>query len=210
MMTRWSTASSPAELNNELIKVFDNIQFNDVWKYMCVEVLHSLFLIKGVATMIPSNRSLARQLNEAQLEYFNSVPEVLEVGQWHTPYIKPEECGSDGLGQILDWYFTQHAKELELGKDIELFHDTLIKISTGRCARTSYLTQEGIRDFTEDIKLHDRLRYHVPLHASPFEHVCMAMGDDVRYAKYTGWKAYRHMLDREYVTDFKPNHPELA
>ena len=73
-----------------------------------------------------------------------------------------------------------------------------------------FLTQEGIRDYDEDIKLHDRLRNHVPLHASPFEHVCVATGDNARYGKYTGWKAYRYMLPREYVKDFSPNHPELV
>jgi thymidylate synthase ThyX len=144
----------------------------------------------------------------AQKAYFTSTPEVLEPGQWHTPYIRPEE-----RQQIAEWaweqnkgiavYFNDLAKTQALAKKI-------VEVSTGRCARTSYLTQEGTRDFAKDIELHDRLRYHVPLHASPFEHVCQAMDDDQRYGKYTGWKSYRHMLPREYVTDFKPNHPELV
>jgi hypothetical protein len=128
----------------------------------------------------------------AQKAYFTNVPQVLEVGQWHTPYIRPEE-----YSYISDYTNGSSSEE------------ALIKISTGRCARTSYLTQEGTRDFSKDIELHDRLRFHTPLHASPFEHVCKAMGDDNRYAKYIGWKSYRHMLDREYVTDFQPNHPDL-
>jgi hypothetical protein len=117
---------------------------------------------------------------------------VLEPGDWHTPYIKPSE-----RKEIADLFKTQ-----DVGQK-------LAYISTGRCARTSYLTQEGTRDFAEDIKLHDRLRFHTPLHASPFEHVCQAMGDDNRYAKYTGWMSYRHMLPKEYVTDFQPNHPDF-
>ena len=130
----------------------------------------------------------------AQLAYYKSTPEVLEVGQWHTPYIKPEE-----YAEIYTWSIVNEVKPV----------DAVVSISTGRCARTSYLTQEGTRDFGKDIELHDRLRYHVPLHASPFEHVCQAMGNNERYAKYTGWKSYRHFLPREYVKDFKPNHPEL-
>jgi len=140
---------------------------------------------------------IQRQAYMAQKEYFNSTPEQLEPGQWHTPYIRSGEAE-----EIAQWDSIWE----QIG-DVHI--PDLVKVSTGRCARTSYLTQEGVRDFNEDVKLHDRLRFHVPLHASPFEHVCQAMGDDVRYAKYTGWKAYRHFLDREYVTDFQPNHPEL-
>jgi thymidylate synthase ThyX len=130
---------------------------------------------------------IQEQAYMAQFAYFRSEPERLPPGSWHTPYLSNEEFNE--LMQIGDM--------------------EPAKVSTGRCARTSYLTQEGTRDFTEDIKLHDRLITHVPLHASPPEHVCQAMGDDKQYAKYKGWKSYRHMLSREYVTDFKPNHPEL-
>jgi thymidylate synthase ThyX len=127
---------------------------------------------------------IQEQAYMAQYAYFTSIPQELNSGDWHTPYVSDDEKKQCG--------------------------DTVIQVSVGRCARTSYLTQEGVRDFSEDIKLHDRLRYHTPLHASPFEHVCMAMGNDLRYAKYTGWQAYRNSLPREYVTDFVPNHSELV
>jgi hypothetical protein len=140
---------------------------------------------------------IQKQAYMAQKAYFESVPQSLQPGQWHTPYIKPEEAVEIGQWDSI-W------EEID-----GVFIPDVVKISTGRCARTSYLTQEGTRDFSEDIKLHDRLRYHTPLHASPFEHVCQAMGDGERCAKYIGWKSYRHMLPREYVTDFKPNHPDI-
>lgn len=50
--------------------------------------------------------------------------------------------------------------------------ERLRKISTGRCARVSYLTHDGRRDITEDIALHDRLA--ASGHWSPFEHVATA------------------------------------
>jgi thymidylate synthase ThyX len=150
---------------------------------------------------------IQKQAYMAQKEYFSSVPQVLQAGQWHAPYIRTEE-----IIEIKSLHgVTKCAWELEKEQGYHDFDSELVvKISTGRCARTSYLTQEGSRDYNEDIKLHDRLRYHTPLHASPFEHVCQAKGDNVRYAKYTGWKAYRHMLKDEYVTNFKPNHPDLV
>ena len=140
----------------------------------------------------------------AQKEYFTSTPQVLEPGQWHTPYIRYEE-----YEEIRDWSDAQPFDSVLFAKT-KANINALVQVSTGRCARTSYLTQEGTRDFSEDIKLHDRLRYHTPLHASPFEHVCLAVGDWNRFGKYIGWKSYRHMLPREYVTDFRLNHPELA
>lgn len=124
----------------------------------------------------------------AQLAYFRSEPQRLPPGSWHTPYLDNEE-----FNQLMQIGEMQPAK-----------------VSAGRCARTSYTTQEGKRDFEEDLRLHDRLRNRTPLHASPFAHVCQAQGDDNRYAMYTGWKSYRHMIPGEYMTEFKPNHPDLV
>jgi len=148
---------------------------------------------------------IQKQAYMAQLEYFTSTPLVLEPGQWHTPYIRFEE-----YEEIRQWENKQWEADATEAHNRFGEIQAVVQVSTGRCARTSYLTQEGVRDFSEDIKLHDRLRYHVPLHASPFEHVCLAVGDGNKFAKYTGWKAYRHLLPREYVTDFQPNHPELT
>lgn len=133
--------------------------------------------------------AIADQAYMAQLAYFKSTPKELVEGDWHTPYI------------IMSDYCDFAVQELS-ANDIN-------KVSIGRCARTSYLTQEGKRDFKEDIKLFDRLSSSTPMHASPFEHVCEAMGDDNRYAKYIGWRSYRHIMPNEYVTNFVPNHPEL-
>jgi hypothetical protein len=44
-------------------------------------------------------------------------------------------------------------------------------LSAARCARVSYLTQDGLRDQQEDFKLYERLVTAKPMHASPLEHV---------------------------------------
>jgi thymidylate synthase ThyX len=137
---------------------------------------------------------IQKQAYMAQLAYFRSKPYEMRAGDWHMPYLHHDEY--------------QHIKST-YGPDRSRYDKIAVQVSVGRCARTSYLTQEGVRDLDKDIELHDRLAYHKPMHASPFEHVCQAMGDDKRYAKYVGWKAYRHKLVGEYVTDFQPNHPEL-
>lgn len=132
---------------------------------------------------------IQKQAYMAQLVYFKNEPEPAAEGMWHTPYV--------------DW--VEQGSLIQEGYSFE----DIVKISTGRTARTSYLTQEGKRDPKQDIELHDRLSSSVPKHMSPFEHVCQAVGDSQRYGKYRGWKAYRHMVDNEFITDFKPNHPEL-
>ena len=143
---------------------------------------------------------IQKQAYMAQKAYFDSTPNALQPGEWHTPYIREGE-----MSDVLQWLAENQGG---WAPSPSLLYNKLTQISTGRCARTSYLTQEGQRDFAEDIKLHDRLVYHTPLHASPLEHVCQAMGDNQRYAKYTGWKSYRHFIPNEYVKDFQPNHPD--
>jgi hypothetical protein len=132
--------------------------------------------------------ALAAQAYRAQYAYFTSKPKVLKVGDWHTPYIKPDEERSFGETQK-------------------------VKISIARCARTSYLTQEGSCDPHKDLTLFDRLVERQPLHASPLEHVAIATHKKERVGKYTGWVAYRHcgtLPGPEYNTNFEPNHPSLV
>lgn len=134
---------------------------------------------------------IQKQAYMAQKAYFESTPRQLIAGQWHTPYVDDDEIPNMPV--------------LDLGSD----YRTEVLVSVGRCARTSYLTQEGKRDFQEDIRLHNDLRHRTPMHASPFEHVCQARGNNERYGKFTGWLGYRHMIPGEMVTDFKPNYQEV-
>lgn len=105
----------------------------------------------------------------------DSKPKLLHPGQWHVPYILPEERA------ILPW-------------------DKLIKLSVARCARVSYLTHgEGKLDLDADFALHDRLRDSG--HMSPFEH--QAKPYDPAYfepeSNFTGWTQYRKLLPGESV-----------
>jgi hypothetical protein len=75
-----------------------------------------------------------------------SVPTLLNPGEWHLP-ITPE---LDDKPTVIDWEFWK-------------------KVSTGRCARISYLTHDGKRDLNADIELGERLRSGG--HMSPFEHI---------------------------------------
>lgn len=88
-----------------------------------------------------------------------STPKPLDYGEWHTPLIREE-----------DWQDT-----LVLSVKRRAW-DYIKQVSTGRCARTSYLTHHGIRDTSADIGLHDSLKGDG--HMSPFEHIARPFSPD--------------------------------
>jgi thymidylate synthase ThyX len=98
-------------------------------------------------------------------------PVPLVAGEWHLPLVDQDE-----------------REQLSI--------ENLKKISTGRCARVSYLTHEGKRDINEDIALHDRLL--TSGHWSPFEHVAQALDRDIRTGNFIGWRQYRKSFETEH------------
>ena len=136
----------------------------------------------------PEFQALARAIREAMQ---NSTPGLIGPGQWHTPYVSYD-----------DFFRTDHDRPSNT--------ETAIKISVARCARVSYLTQEGKQPtIEEDLKLYDRLVGSVPLHASPAEH--QATPDFFRapgsgfgdrgwkhpelHGNFVGFKQYRKYLE---------------
>ena len=81
-------------------------------------------------------------------------------------------------------------------QDTNLDLRDLIKISTGRCARVSYLTHEGKRDPAADIALHDRLA--TSGHWSPFEHAARVQETATRSGNFYGWDQYRKTFVAEH------------
>lgn len=110
-------------------------------------------------------------------------PMPRQAGAWHLPLISLEEA----MG-------TEEA--------------TLKKVSTGRCARVSYLTHEGVRDMEKDIELHDKLcsgpATGEPGHWSPFEHVAQALDKPDRIGNFIGWKQYRKEFETEHFGGVMP------
>lgn len=110
----------------------------------------------------------------------HSEPARVGNGEWHLPYILPE----DRLVQS---------------------YTELPAVSAARCARVSYLTHEGTRDIKADIALGERLASAG--HLSPFEHPAKAMYADPVHKQrdkthwyggnFFGWKQYRKMIPNE-------------
>ena len=73
-----------------------------------------------------------------------SAPKELELGQWHLPYIRNED-----REEVKDQF-------------------VLAQASAGKCARTSYLTHDGVRAIAKDLELAADLKGNG--HMSPFQH----------------------------------------
>lgn len=113
-----------------------------------------------------------------------SEPTKLKFGEWHTPYVSEEEHF-----EIVNWMMSdsQHMRR-----------HAIQAISTARCARVSYLTQDGKRDFAKDLELFDRLCQGSGFgHWSPHEHVAMSSTKDERSGPYRGWKQFRKLFANE-------------
>lgn len=123
-------------------------------------------------------------------------PECLEYGEWHLPFIKQED---------------RNAVETQYGSDEDdrSYWLNLAAISTGRCARVSYLTHEGTRDILADIHLHNTLKENG--HWSPFGHMAECTRNyktrsmptvrssvDLKFGNFhRGWIQYRKLFDTE-------------
>jgi hypothetical protein len=108
-----------------------------------------------------------------------STPRKLAAGEWHLPLVTKEDISlvTDHVaGRVGQFGLAEIGITGDIPKRVEdLAKETLKKVSVGRCARVSYLTHDGRRDVKEDVALHDKLVVQSPLHASPAEHVAMAM-----------------------------------
>jgi hypothetical protein len=130
-----------------------------------------------------------RMLAEAIKKAIDEAPvQDLQPGQWHLPFVDMIE------GKLL--FRSSDALESE----------NAIRLSTARCASTSYKTVEGF-DMTLEraTELHDKLVSSTPIHASPAEHVAQADSswegnggtkweNYKQHRNFVGWRQYRAML----------------
>lgn len=122
----------------------------------------------------PEIHMLAKFMKQA---HENSIPEELLSGEWHLPYITHQEQAVHSV------------------KD-------LLKMSVARCARVSYLNQEGKAPTLEqDLQLYDRLVGSEPLHASPCEHQAtpiLEKDQEFLQGNFRGWIQYRKLVEDDF------------
>lgn len=148
----------------------------------------------------PEIKLLSDMMLEARAK---STPQLLKAGEWHLPYIKPDD-------------YTE--VETYLGRKgilprSELVEDLLKEVSAARCARVSYLTHDGKPTTVEaDLALCDRLAGAQPFHASPFEHQAAPDYFDDKYnhwrnkelhGNFVGWIQARKTMVGEHITEYQ-------
>ncbi len=155
------------------------------WAHMTTIVtaseLPNFFNLRAHKDAQPEFQALAFAMLRA---YADSIPKRLAWGEWHLPFA--------------DRY---------LGEGLSI--DELLKISTARCARVSYLTFDNEIDHSKDYCLHDNLESS--RHMSPFEHPAVAseISSNVGYlhpsfGNFAGYMQYRKTLRGENQTEFNP------
>ncbi len=134
----------------------------------------NLYGLRASVMAQPEIADLAIAMARAHSE---SVPKVLEHGEWHLPYVF-----EDDIREVSD-------------------KKTLARISSARCARVSYLTHDGKRNIEADLRMVDGLQSNG--HVSPFEHPATTHDTTGAYhGNFNGnfssqWMQYRKMLENE-------------
>lgn len=125
----------------------------------------------------PEIRELARAINSAWREstpVIRSYRDPRDPFNWHLPYVTNVERITYSITDLL-------------------------KMSTARCARTSYLTHDNQNpSFDKDVSLHDKLVASRPIHASPTEHPAFPTNDfQSQSGNLRGWKQYRKTVEKQ-------------
>ncbi len=159
------------------------------WMFITVIVTateyENWFYLRDSEFAQPEIAWVAREMRKLYKEH---EPTKLHPGEWHLPYVELYDQSHDLYVDPVD-------------TDIALlgspaYWAVLRKISTARCARVSYLTHDGVRDYQKDIELHDKLSTNG--HWSPFEHVAEAMETSGRSGNFVGWRQYRKLFANEH------------
>ena len=103
--------------------------------------------------------------------YDASTPQYVAEGEWHLPFLQPDEV------DLLDL-------------------NTKKKVCVARCARISYLTHDGKRDVAKDLELFNKLTLREdpsdPLHMSPLEHIATP---GFSSGNFKGWTQFRTFFE---------------
>jgi hypothetical protein len=147
----FNAAGYHKQIVNRLLEPFSHINV-----LVTATEYDNFFALRDHPDAQPEIRVLAQEMRTAMM---NSTVKVLHPGQWHLPYVTPQDW--ETIWSIVGRETVGDGKATELA----------LKLSVPRCASLSYKTVDG-QDMTPEraTKLYDQLLSAVPLHASPAEH----------------------------------------
>lgn len=169
----------------------------------------------------PEIMELARVMYEALQR---SEPEVLQPGEWHTPYVRTLRLASgrdDKFGKrVYCQTYTERWDEKYQQAErtwTEMSEEDALKVSASCCAQVSYRKSDD--SLEKALMVYDRLVNSKPVHASPFEHSATPMAADVSLGtdgvtafhntlgfmsgNFSGWVQHRQMIEDNVCNDFK-------
>lgn len=143
---------------------------------------------------------------EMRKQYKENKPIQCGPGVWHLPYVvidDPDDPLYVNLRELAEAIeLPGHSNAIYSAGQKDLINKALIKIATARCARVSYLTHDGQRDYTKDMMLHDKCRDNG--HWSAFEHCAEADEASTRHGNFVGWRQYRKTFKNEHAGRILP------
>lgn len=106
----------------------------------------------------------------------SSTPTLLKSGEWHLPYVTPQERAG-------------------------LPVDIAIECSVARCARVSYENHEKANpEIDKDQSTYGKLVDSK--HMSPLQHQCTPVGPEESWGPYKGWKSHRDFIPNEKMVNY--------
>lgn len=153
---------------NRLIEPFQMMK-----TVMTATELNNFWWLRVDADADPTIDELSKVMKEA---FDNSMPEELQPGQWHTPYVEHfcENVGTEGDDK---WVFAGYYVEGEDGHKVILDVEEAKAISASCCAQVSYRRLDNTKEKALDI--YGRLLSGRKVHASPFEHQCSPIKETI-------------------------------
>lgn len=142
-------------------------------------------------------------------EYDKSVPKKLGFGEWHIPF-------QEDIERMMEGYYSEMPESETKDSD---YLQLMIEVAVGMAARTSYTLLPEEKDWRVYKRVHDKMLEMKPFHASPFEHVLQAFGEQEYYTwgkmlglddkgqqiieygwcdNFRGFRTYRNILEAEW------------
>jgi thymidylate synthase ThyX len=179
------------QISNRVVEAFQNITLiisGTEWE--------NFFKLRASEFAQPEFRALAEMMLE---QYNKSIPNIKNpvFGKINLELLN--SGNGAGLEHFLnkntDWHIPYEDK---MPAEVKTIHDKL-KVAIARCARVSYLTQDGEINVEKDYELYDRLTSSG--HMSPCEHVAFPITDSKHVGNFKGWFQFRKLLPNENQQD---------
>ena len=173
------------QIANRILEPFQNITLiitGTDWE--------NFFKLRAAPEAQPEFRELAEEMLS---EYNKSQPETIKAHLSHAD-IATAKCSDLLLDVQEGWHIPFSDRMPE-----HLTWREKLKVAVARCARISYMTQDGVIDPPKDFELYNRLTQSG--HYSPCEHVALAVRDSAYVGNFKGWYQLRKMLPNENQKD---------